>query len=159
MSKPKVYIETSVVSYLVSRPSRNPLVLGQQQATKKWWDNSLDLFTPHVSTLVLEEVGKGDAAMAEARRTALRGIDVLADAAEALVLTSAYMKRIGFPDSIRPDAYHMAMASWHRIDFLATWNCKHIASGWIRRLVKEINESFGLPSPELCTPLELKDFT
>lgn len=104
MTKPKVYVETSVVSYLVSHLSKAPLILGQQQVTKKWWHQVMDQYTPFTSEMVYTKAARGDSVMAEARLSALADIPLLEHDPQITSLASAYLKRIGFPESLRPDA-------------------------------------------------------
>ena len=154
---PTVYIETSVISYLTSRPSRDLLVAAEQQVTRDWWERALPRFRPFISPLVVWEVGRGDPAAAGQRQAVIVAFEVLGVPNEAVVLAEAYMDALRIPPKARFDAYHLAIASWHGMDFLVSWNCKHIANGRVRRILEELNNGRGVRTPEICTPLELME--
>ncbi len=155
--KPTVYIETSVVSYLTARPSRDLIVAGHQQVTEDWWHNVLPGISAFVSELVLEEAGKGDAVAAGHRLDRIAGIPVLEVVDEIDDLAEAYARALQLPDTALADAYHMALATWHGMDYVVSWNCAHIASGRVQRVLLGVNSTMGLQTPILCTPEELME--
>ncbi|MEI6231691.1 MAG: type II toxin-antitoxin system VapC family toxin [Planctomycetota bacterium] len=156
MIKETAYLETSVVSYLNSFPSRDLIVAAHQQITHDWWRLHAPNFTIVVSTHVLLESARGDPKMAAARTSFLAGIPVLEETLEMLELAEEYQSILRLPKSKMADAHHLAAASWHGIDYLVTWNCKHIASAQVRRALYKINVAAGLKVPILCTPEELE---
>jgi hypothetical protein len=155
--KPTVYLETSVISYYVSRPSRDLIVAAHQQITSDWWEKVLPRCSPHVSTMVNYEIERGDADAVRRRRAAIEGIPVLEVNDEVAALAAEYARRVSVLDSSEPDAYHLALAAWHGMDFLVTWNCRHIAAAKVRLIVEAVNRERGIGTPEICTPEELME--
>ena len=157
MSKPKVYVETSVISYLTAAPSRDPLVAAYQQLTRVWWHDVLPQCEPYVSLVVQEEAARGDTKEAERRLDAISGIRLLSIDDDIHRLSELYFKKLGLPKRAAPDAYHLALATWHGMDYLVTWNCSHIASGRVRTILGRLNAEAGIATPEICTPEELME--
>lgn len=155
--KPSLYIETSIVSYLKSRLSRDVVILSHQEITQRWWYDSIKKFNVYISQLTLEEAGRGDKQAAKERLGALADFRGLPISSEIEKLASVYIKEIKMPPKAMRDALHIALASVHGMDYLLTWNCKHIANGYIRRKIREINTREGFQTPTICTPEELID--
>jgi len=155
--KPTVYIETSVVSYLTARPSRDLIVAGHRQVTAEWWRTVLPEISAFVSELVLEEASKGDEQAAAQRLERIADMPVLEVVDEIDGLAKEYADALQLPDKAQADAYHMALATWHGIDYVVSWNCTHIASGRVQRVLLEINSAIGFQTPILCTPEELME--
>lgn len=156
-TKPTVYIETTVISYLTSQPSRDIIVLAHQELTRAWWEKALPGFEAYVSPVVLREIAQGDPAAAAQRMRAVEHLPVLAYSPEAERLSDEYVKALGIPPHAKADADHLALASWHGMDFVATWNCAHLASGAVKRHLRTLNGAHGIWTPEVCTPEELMD--
>jgi hypothetical protein len=150
-----VYIETTIVSYLVSRPSRDLLVAAHQQITHEWWDRQRQLFECYISQVVIDEVRAGDDDAARRRMETIGGFAVLAVTAEAESLTRAIMKGGAIPKQAVRDAAHIAVAAVNDMDYLLTWNCRHLANGQIMRAVSGICGTRGYSMPVICTPEEL----
>ncbi|MBA3530949.1 MAG: type II toxin-antitoxin system VapC family toxin [Ardenticatenales bacterium] len=150
-----VYLETSIVSYLSARPSRDLVVAGHQQLTNEWWQNQRPRFAIFISQLVLEEAGRGDPDVAQARLQILEGIPLLDIRTEALVLAQALLEQGSLPEKASADALHIATATIHGVEFLLTWNCKHIANAELRPHIERVCRSYGFEPPVLCTPEEL----
>lgn len=125
--KPKVYVETTVISYLSARPSRDIVVAAHQELTREWWDQRRQAFHLVVSEVVLREAAGGDPQAAERRSTLLAGIDVLEVGQAALDLAEEFVRRGVVPAGDAEDALHIAVAVTHGVDYLLTWNCAHIA--------------------------------
>ncbi|MBI4555984.1 MAG: type II toxin-antitoxin system VapC family toxin [Candidatus Hydrogenedentes bacterium] len=157
MSKPSVYIETSVVSYLAAAPSRDLLAAAHQQVTSDWWENVLPRCTAYVSPVVLEEISKGDRQQARIRLAKLARFSVLEVNPDVHDLANLYFAEINIPDKAMADAYHLALATWHGMDYLVSWNCRHIASGRVRSILERVNSKRGIASPVICTPEELME--
>ncbi len=150
-----VYIETSIPSYLTARPSRDVRTAAWQQITTQWWDlekPNYDLFT---SELVLAEASAGDSDAAQRRLSSLEGIPELALTDETKTLASLLMSNGGVPAHAQADALHIATACVHKIDYLLTWNCRHIDNAVRKPIVRSICDAAGYTCPEICTPLEL----
>ena len=152
-----LYLETSVVSYLTARRSRDIIVLAHQGITSDWWHGSQSKFEIFVSEIVLAEARAGDSDAARARLKVLEPFPTLPLLPEVEQLADTYMREIPFPARAARDALHIALASVHEMEYLATWNCRHIADGRVRRRVRDINTREGLAVPTICTPEELLD--
>jgi len=157
MPKQSVYIETTVVSYLNARPSRDLIVAAHQQVTEEWWENTLSLLDPFVSPIVIEEVSRGDEASAKLRLEKIVRFPVLEITNEVRDLAELYFKRIPIPDKARGDAFHLAVATYHGMDFLVSWNFTHILSARVRAVIQDINTIRGISTPIICTPEELME--
>jgi hypothetical protein len=151
---PKTYIETSVVSYLTAWPSRDLVRAAHQQITRDWWATrgSFELF---ISQFVLDEASAGDGEAAVQRLDALRGLALLDVTEDAILLAADLVAGGGLPPKARLDALHVAMATVHGMDFLLTWNCKHIANAATRSTIEDLCRAAGFEPPIICTPLEL----
>lgn len=153
--KPRVYIETSVVSYLTGRSSRDLVVAAHQEVTREWWRDRANDFSLIVSDLVMEEVERGDMEAVAARRTALEGLPVLSTHDEAVGVAEVLLSSGMIPRKAVADALHIALAATHGMDYLLTWNCKHIANALIRNHIVAVIERLGYSCPVICTPEEL----
>jgi hypothetical protein len=151
----KAYIETTVVSYLTARPSRDLITAAHQQLTQDWWDKRRTNFDLYVSQLVIRESSAGEAAMSQKRLLALEGIPLLRINDEALALARALVEKGPIPVKAAIDALHIAIATSHGMDYLLTWNCRHIANAEIQIGVARVCRAAGLEPPVICTPEEL----
>ena len=155
--KPRVYVETSVVSYLTARPARDIVVAGRQQSTRDWWATASRRFELVVSELVREEAGEGDPEAANARLAALAPLGVLGASGEALELAEQLVASGAVPPPAARDAAHVAISAAHGVEFLATWNFRHIANAAARRRIEAVCRDSGIEPPVLCTPEELAE--
>ena len=153
--KPRLYIETTIPSYLVARQSRDLRLAADQQTTQEWWDLRRHEFDLFISEVVLEESGKGDASFVAKRMALLARIPRLSTTTEADALASYLVDERIIPPVAAPDAVHLALATTHRMDFLLTWNCKHIHNPHLERRIEAACRKFNLVSPVICTPAEL----
>lgn len=149
---PTVYIETTIVSYLVARPSRDAIMAARQRQTREWWATRRGEYRLVTSDLVLREAGRGEPAMARARLAVLAPLHVLAETADVLRLRDALLTQGPLPSRAREDATHIAFAAVYRVDLLLTWNCRHIANPRMRSRIVRICAEFGLALPEMITP-------
>ncbi|MCL6546966.1 MAG: type II toxin-antitoxin system VapC family toxin [Bryobacteraceae bacterium] len=150
-----VYLETTFISYLVARPSRDLLVVAHQQATQEWWANRRGEFENCVSQIVIDEVSAGDPAEVQKRLAMIGGLAVLEITEDAESLTEAILAAGILPPHAARDAGHVAVATVHAIDYLLTWNCKHLANAQISRRIAVVCEKLGHRMPIICTPEEL----
>jgi hypothetical protein len=150
-----VYLETTFISYLVARPSRDVIVAGHQQTTQDWWTNRRSMFECAVSQVVFDEASLGDAAEAQKRLAIIAGLPKLDVTPDAEALTQAIMSAGVLPPHAFPDAAHVAVSSVHGIDYLLTWNCKHLANAQIARRIELVCTKSGHRMPIICTPDEL----
>ena len=150
-----VYIETSVVSYLTARAPRELLAAAWQAATIDLWDEHRSRYQLFTSQLTLDEASQGDREASARRLNALQGIPLLpiTDAVEQL--TNTLIDTRAVPTGSRIDAAHIAVSAIHGIDYLLTWNYRHMANAGTRRLIRALCETHGYSSPEICTPFEL----
>lgn len=153
--QPRIYIETTIPSYLVSKSSRDILVLTHQELSKNWWSRNKNLYSFYISDVVLEEISKGDAELAEKRMEIVKDLKLLAFTDEINVLALKYCEYLNLPKKAILDSMHLAYSVFYEIDFLLTWNCKHLANGFVRAKLRLLNDKLGLKTPEICTPEEL----
>lgn len=151
----KVYIETSLVSYLVARRSRDLIMAARQQITVDWWDNERGKYELFISEVVLQEARLGDPGESAKRMQALAGLPLLQVTNEAGALADELLKRGALPTKAQRDALHIAVATANGIDYLLSWNCKHIANAHVRRMVERIFRAAGYEPSVICTPEEL----
>jgi hypothetical protein len=154
--QPKVYLETTIPSYLTAWPSRDLVKAAHQQITREWWQNRTK-FDLHISQLVLREASGGDAEAARLRLEALRGIPVLALSPAASALAQQLVQQGPLPENAVADALHIAIAVVNGMDYLLTWNCAHIANAALRHRIEAICRASGYEPPVLCTPEELME--
>jgi len=153
--KPKVYIETSVISYLTARPNRDVVVAARQAITQDWWENHRNRFDLFISELVEEEMLRGDPDAAALRAEKVSGIQSLSSSDEAENLTELLLEKRVIPVGSEEDAAHIAIASSQGMDYLLTWNFKHINNAERKAAIIRVVESCGFDCPALCSPEEL----
>lgn len=153
--KPKVYLETSIISYLASWPSRDLIVAANQQLTQKWWQVRRQDFDLFISQLVIQEASAGDENAAQRRLHVLANIPLLTLSEQALVFAEKLVDQGPMPQRAVEDALHIAVATLHGMDYLLTWNFKHIANATMRYKIERICRSLGYEPPIICTPQEL----
>lgn len=152
---PTVYLETTIPSYLAAFPSRDLIVAAHQQITHEWWRTAAARFELYISEAVLDEINAGDAEAAARRRDIVRELSILRLTDDVATLTEVYDDRLGLQGRARADLVHIAFAVAYQMDYLVTWNCRHIANGeTIRRLV-EVNSEISRATPVILTPEEL----
>ena len=150
-----VYVETSVISYLTSKPSGDLVVRAHQELTKRWWADQRHRFRLFISPFVLTEIQGGDAQMAADRVTLVSGIEQLDVTEDAYRLATALIDGGPLPPKAKVDAYHIAVATVNGIDYLLTWNFKHIANATLRSRIEAICTAAGYEPPIMCSPAEL----
>jgi hypothetical protein len=150
-----VYIETSILGYLTARPSRDLVVAANIEITREWWDTRRNDFQLYSSQAVIKETSQGDAAISSQRLEIVRNLALLDLNQSVLDLAEQFLGRSNLPAKADVDAVHIAAATVHGMDYLLTWNCKHIANAQIQRKLAEISLDFGYELPILCTPYEL----
>lgn len=151
----KVYVETSVVSYLTSRLSRDLIVAGHQQITQEWWANHRGKFELFVSQTVLEEATAGDPEAVRQRLSAMENLPLLEITEEAITLAKELVRLGPLPQKAEVDALHIAITVTNRVDYLLTWNCKHLANAALRSGIERVCRARGYDPVVICTPEEL----
>ena len=146
-----IYLESSVVSYLAARPSRDLVVAGHQQVTRDWWETRRGECELFVSDAVVAECAAGDPTAAAERELFLAALPVLATTKEAEALADALLSAMALPKRAALDALHIALAAAHGIDILLTWNCAHIANPFMQPQIHAACVEFGVMPPTICT--------
>ena len=152
---PSVYVETSVLSYLAARPSNNLIVAAQQELTREWWTLGRSHYRLVLSKFVLDEISKGNPEAAERRLSFASEFPLLEVDNDVLRLSNSFMKSGIIPPKGEVDAAHIAVATRHEIDYLLTWNCRHIANAAIQRRLAGIAVKEGYELSYICTPSDL----
>ena len=153
-----VYIETSIFGYLTARSRDAVIFLARQELTRDWWENRRTRYELVISQLVLDEAARGDDEAAAERLRLLAGIP-LADAEDprigpmATELIAAHL----LPEKARPDATHVAIATINAVDYLLTWNCKHIANANVLPKIYRLLTDMGYSPPLIVTPEEFSE--
>ena len=155
--KESIYLETTVVSYYTSKPSRDIVALAHQEITRQWWPIAIRRYDLFISEVVTEEASFGDPEAAKRRLEELKDFPHLELNDKVEEMAQVYMGRLEIPEKSFRDAAHLAIACVHNIDYLVTWNCAHLANGEVIKKLMKINESIGIHTPIICTPEELME--
>ena len=150
-----IYLESSVVSYLAARPSRDLVVAGNQQVTRDWWETRGGECELFISEVVVAECAAGHPTAASEREAFLAGLPILATTEEAEALADALLAAMALPQRAAVDALHIGVAAVNGIDILLTWNCAHIANPFMQPQINAACVEFGVIPPTICTPLQL----
>ena len=153
--KPKVYVETSVVRYLTARLSRDVVILGNQVVTRDWWLDAVKRFELVVSTLVLEEAGDGDPCASRDRLAALEPLTVLHASDDSIALAYALIQCRTIPAELAQDAAHIAIAVVNGVEYLSTWNFRHIVNPVAANRIEQACRAAGCEPAKICTPRQL----
>ena len=155
--KPKVYIETSILSYLTARPSNDIRVVANQNTTIEWWETRRSSFDVFLSEFVIAEASLGDPDAAKKRLEAIVELPELTTTNEVRALAKALIAEGPIPAKAEIDAFHIAVAAVNGMEYLLTWNCTHIANVVMRPKIEEICRHHGIEPPMICTPQELME--
>ncbi len=155
MPKPTVYLETTIPSLLTARPSRNARLAGMQASVRQWWSTRRKDFALFASAVVVNEARCGEAAMAARRLAILAEATELDVTAAALELAARLVRKMSLPPAKEPDALHIAIAATAKLNYLLTWNCRHIANVDMITKVEALCEQAGYQCPLICTTDEL----
>ena len=150
--KPTVYVETSVISYLTSRYSRDLVVAGHQQVTHLWWDKAADRFDLLISPMVQDEMAQGDPAAVALRLAATSKLRILPITADVLTRVIDLTESLELPRKALADIYHIAYSIAYEVDFLVTWNCTHIANPNVLRRLRDLANERVFFLPTIVTP-------
>ena len=153
--KQRVYLETTIVSYLTARPSRDLVLAAHQEVTRQWWEEQRGQFRLFVSQFVLDEAGDGDPMAAAERLKLLDGFPLLPLTDEVRDVATGLLDAGILPPKAQADAVHIAAATVHEMDVLLTWNCRHLANGVLLGSIGRHLRSEGYEVPIICTPDEL----
>ena len=155
MTNKTVYIETSVVSYLTARPTADLLAAAWQKVTLDWWETQRSRFELYASEVTIQEAGKGDPDARARRLAALANIPLLPITEAVAPLATALVRGHALPANAVNDALHVAVAAVQGIDYLLTWNYRHLDNAETKPAVRDTCAEHGHPAPEICTPREL----
>jgi hypothetical protein len=155
MDEKTVYIETSIVSYLTARPTSDLLAAAWQKTTVDWWDTQRNRFDLYTSDVTVEEAGRGTPEAATRRLEALSGIPLLIITEAVVALSKALIQEGALPAKALDDSLHIAVSAVHGVDYLLTWNFRHIDNAETKPIIRSICTIHGYTSPEICTPQEL----
>lgn len=159
MSKPTVYIETTIPSYLTARPTSDVVALARQVETIDWWENYRHDFELITSDLVIFEASQGNVEASKRRLDLLQDLPKLSMPLSAEKLAEYLLQKHALPKKAELDSQHVAISAVHQIDYLLTWNCKHIVNATMRDKIDLSCKAMGFTAPKLCTPAELIDLT
>ena len=154
--KRRVYIETSVVSFLTARPSSNVVLAGHQISTRDFWIHR-DRYELFISEMVVRECERGDAERAKLRTDAIDGLPLLDIDSETEALATELVRKKAVPENSVEDALHIAVAAVNNVDFIVTWNFKHINNPAMKRHIGNVVRGMGYGMPEICSPEELEE--
>ena len=147
----RIYIETTIPSsYYTLRTDEESLV--RQKLTRQWWDEYADIFTLTSSSAVIEELEEGSRQVTLDRLALLEKIEMFYSTVEIVQIAQIYIDRLIMPKEPQGDALHLAIATFHQVDVLLTWNCAHLANPNKFDFITRINQELGLTTPELKTP-------
>lgn len=153
--KKRVYIETTIVSYLTAKPTRDLIIAAHQEITREWWAQYRSQFDVVVSQLVIDEAGDGDSSAAAKRLDVLKGLSVVSVSLRATSLAKDFVSEGLIPEKAVIDALHLAVGVVHGVDVLLTWNCRHLANATMLGDIGQYVRSRGHEMPIVCTPEEL----
>ena len=151
----RIYIESTIPSYVVARPARDLLQAARQQLSRDWWESQRDQHELFPSQVVLDEIASGDVAMAKQRLAVMASISIVRATDDAETITQRILDSRLLPADADRDAAHIALATVHEMDILLSWNCRHIANAAIQARLRRLAEQSGFTLPVLCTPDEL----
>ncbi len=157
MSKPTVYVETTVIGHLVGRILNDPVVAGRQVATREWWPLATTRYRLFVSRLVVDECSAGDDTAAKERLAVVDSLELVSASADTDDLAAAIIAGHAIPETEPRDAAHISLAAIHGLEYLVTWNFKHIANAMTRSAIESICRDAGYEPPIICTPDELTE--
>ena len=153
--KRRLYVETTVISYLTARPSRDIVIAGHQESTRQLWAILSSQFDTYISALVYQEARRGNPEQIEKRLEAIRPFPMLGIDDDAKVLSEKIIAEKAIPGEYPEDALHVAVAAVNGIDIVVTWNFAHLNNPFTRMMIRQVVENAGYQCPEICSPDEL----
>jgi predicted nucleic acid-binding protein len=156
MAGSRVYVETTVLSYLTAREPRDPIIAAHYHVTREWWDRDRSRHELVISAVVTREAGAGDPTMAAKRLALAADMSLIAITPAVESLAASLLARDFVPRTVPDDALHIAVATLGEADYLLTWNLRHLAGAVSRRRIEQELRRLGYQPPTICTPEELK---
>lgn len=152
-----VYVETTVVGNISGRLHPNPMIAARQQVTRTWWMTAPSRYSLFVSQLTVDECGAGDPDAASERLHLIRDLPLLDESEAAERLAGLLIGRHAVPAAQPRDALHIATAAVHGVQFIVTWNFKHILNPHLQSRIVDTCRAGGYVPPVICTPEQLKE--
>ena len=156
-TKKKVYVETTVISDVTALPTNDLALMGRQITTRKWWEVAVDRFELYSSAVVKREAMRGDPDAARRRLEALAALPELPMSTDVARLAGKLILGKAVPKEYLDDALHFAMAAIYRMDYLVSWNFRHITNAQTIPIIKRVCADNGLVCSEICTPYQLQE--
>ncbi|MCC6276141.1 MAG: type II toxin-antitoxin system VapC family toxin [Leptospiraceae bacterium] len=153
--KEQILIETSVISYYTAPFSRDLVVAGHQEVTIEWWEKKKDLFECFISTFIFQEISRGNTRESEKRLKVVEELKILEEKEEIKRISEMYFLKMSIPERSKLDLFHLATATFYEMDYILSWNMKHIVNPTTKRIYEKINRENNWKSPNICTPEEL----
>jgi predicted nucleic acid-binding protein len=150
-----VYIETTIVGHIAGRVRSDPFVADRQQVARDWWRDHAPDYDVFISQLVIEECSEGDPSAAAERLEVVKDLELLQSTDDVDDLADALIAEQAVPASEPRDAFHIAIAAVNGVNYLLTWNYKHIANALLRSRIEQVCRDAGFEPPIICTPDEL----
>jgi len=150
-----IYIDTSILGYLTARATNNLILAANMKVTQDWWDSRSSSFALYSSEIVWEEAAKGDRAIADQRLSLLQPLMILDMTESAITLAEYFLQQSNLPLKASNDALHMAIATVYGLNYLLTWNCKHMANAQLQIKLSQISSEMGYNLPIICIPYQL----
>jgi predicted nucleic acid-binding protein len=154
MAKPRVYVETTIPSFY-HEARTTPDIVARREWTRQWWSEAAERYELVTSPAVLDELASGPPERRQAWLALLRDLPLLPVEEAISEIVQAYLLHRVMPTDPAGDALHLALASYHKCDFLVTWNCRHLANANKIGHIRRVNTMLGLFVPALVTPLEM----
>jgi len=155
MTKQKVYLESTVISFYANRRSKDLIVAAYQEITVDWWESELHKYQPYISQFVIEEISRGNQQAARNRINAIKNFPLLDLHDDVYYLAKRYLNEAQIPRRSQLDAFHISAAVVNGMDYILSWNFHHITNVFVKEKIRRINENIGIETPVICTPEEL----
>jgi hypothetical protein len=153
--KPSLYLETTIPSFLVGDISQVLITAGHQAVTRQWWEEKRDQYDLYISAVVIDELQRGKSIFSKQRLQLVTAMPRLEVTPDVIQLATVLNKRFILSPAAETDVLHVALACYYEMDFLLTWNLKHIANGQVIRNLTFFHNETGTHLPIICTPDEL----
>lgn len=157
MTQPTAYIETTIIGHLVGRILSDPVVAGRQTVTRQWWPSAVEKYRFIVSKVVADECASGDPEAAAERLAVLESLEFVATSPQVDELARQLIDRFAIPKAEPRDAIHISLAAIHGLEYLVSWNFKHIVNPTTRSAIERVCRDAGFVPPIICTPDELME--
>ncbi len=157
MTRPTAYIETTVIGHLVGRILADPIVAGRQAVTRQWWPTAIAKYRLFVSKVVADECAAGDGDAARERLEVLDSLEFIATSPSVDKLAGKLIEEFAIPRTEPRDAIHISLAAVNGLEYLVSWNFKHIVNPTTRSAIERVCRDAGFVPPMICTPDELME--